>query len=286
MLVGICRETYPGEARVALVPSQIAELAKREVRVAIEAGAGVAAGYPDEEYAAKGAKIIAERGELFAAAEVLLQVRTLGTNPQAGEADLGRYRQGQTVIGMMDPLAEAKLAEKLAGTGVTALALELMPRTMRAQSMDVLSSVATIAGYKAVLLAAGELGKMFPMMMTAAGSITPARVFVLGVGVAGLQAIATAKRLGAVVEAYDIRPEVKDQIKSVGGKFVELDLETEQAGDGGGYAKARTVFVVKRSLSAGFAGIPNPLFAADNTMMLFGDDKKMIVDVAGALKEL
>ncbi len=240
MIIGVPKESFHGERRVALVPLALATLAKRNVEVVVEAGAGTEAGYPDGDYTKHGAKLATSRGQLFGAADVIVQVRGFGANPEAGGADLEHHHEGQIVIAMLDPLGSPEHVRTLARTGVTAFALELMPRITRAQSMDVLSSMATIAGYKAVLLAANELPKMFPMMMTAAGTITPARVLVLGAGVAGLQAIATAKRLGAVVEAYDIRPEVKDQVKSVGGKFVELDLETNEVGDTGGYAKAQT----------------------------------------------
>ena len=177
-------------------------------------------------------------GRRHSAADVLLQVRCLGANPQAGHFDLEMLREGQIVIGMCDPLGMPEEARMLASRGVTLFALELIPRITRAQSMDVLSSMATISGYKAVLLAANTLPKLFPMLTTAAGTITPAKVFIVGVGVAGLQAIATARRLGAVVSAYDVRPAVKEQVQSLGAKFVEMPLETNQAEGQGGYAKA------------------------------------------------
>ncbi|MBD3234541.1 MAG: NAD(P)(+) transhydrogenase (Re/Si-specific) subunit alpha, partial [candidate division Zixibacteria bacterium] len=178
--------------------------------------------------------------ELFENADAVLFVRGYGANPDAGKADLELMKPGQVIIGMMEPLSEPKLVKELSERGVNAFSMELMPRITRAQSMDVLSSMASIAGYKAVLLAADALPKMFPMMMTAAGTITPAKVFIIGAGVAGLQAIATAKRLGAAVKAYDIRPAVKEQVKSLGGDFIELDLETDTAEDKGGYAKEMT----------------------------------------------
>jgi len=237
MIVAVPRESHPGERRVALTPASVASLAKAGMEVLVESGAGQAAGYPDEQYTAKGAKIVASRAEAFAA-DILLQVRAAGANPEAGQADLAAYRQGQVVIGLCDPLGSPRLAEKIAQRGVSLFALELLPRITRAQSMDVLSSQATVAGYKAVLLAAETLPKMFPMLMTAAGTISPAKVFVVGVGVAGLQAIATAKRLGALVSAYDVRPAVKEQVLSVGAKFVEMELETGKAEDKGGYAQA------------------------------------------------
>jgi NAD(P) transhydrogenase subunit alpha len=238
VIVGVPKETFPGERRVALVPPALPALAKAGATVHIESGAGEAAGWSDATYTEKGARTAA-RDDLFRAADVIVQVRAHGANAEAGAADLPRLRKGQTVIGMCDPLGAAQAARDLAATGVTSFALELLPRITRAQSMDVLSSMATVAGYKAVLLAAAHQTRMFPMLMTAAGTITPARVFVIGAGVAGLQAIATARKLGAVVEAYDVRPAVKEQIHSLGAKFVELPLETTSAEGAGGYAKAQ-----------------------------------------------
>jgi NAD(P) transhydrogenase subunit alpha len=212
-------------------------LQKAGISVVIERSAGLSAGFPDDLYAARGAKI-AGRAEVFASADVVVQVRTLGANPVEGRSDLALLRPGQILIGMSEPLTSFGESSCLAQAGVTLLALELIPRITRAQSMDVLSSMATIAGYEAVLLAATALPKIFPMLMTAAGTVTPAKVFVLGVGVAGLQAIATARRLGAVVSAYDVRPAVKEQVESVGAKFVTLDVQAAGAEDKGGYAKA------------------------------------------------
>lgn len=239
MLVGVLKESFPGERRVALVPADLPRLQKRGISVVLEQGAGAAAGYPDAEYAAKGARFT-DRSGVFGEAELIAQVRSFGANPEAGRADLAALTQRHAVVGFMDPLGSPALAGQLGQSGVTAFAMELVPRITRAQSMDALSSMANLAGYQAVLLAAVELPKMLPMMMTAAGTVAPAHFFVLGAGVAGLQAIATARRLGAVVSAYDIRPEVKDQVQSVGGTFVQLELETTQAGDAGGYAKAQS----------------------------------------------
>ncbi len=235
MKVAVTKETFPGERRVALVPASIPQLQKAGIEAFVESGAGAAAGFSDDSYRERGA-MIAGRDELFAA-DAMLQVRCLGANLVKGEDDLSHYRQHQIVIGMCDPLGEPQAAGRLAATGVTLFALEMIPRITRAQSMDVLSSMATIAGYRAVLLAAGELPKMFPMLMTAAGTLTPARIFVIGAGVAGLQAIATARRLGGVVQAYDVRPACREQVESVGGKFVELELDAQQSEDKGGYAK-------------------------------------------------
>jgi NAD(P) transhydrogenase subunit alpha len=237
MIIAVTKETCPGEKRVALVPASIAALKKLGGEVRIESGAGTAAGFTDDAYQASGATIVSDRRQLLEGADVLLQVRTLGANQTAGQADLDLLHDGLVVIGTADPLGNPQAAKELADRGVTLFAMELIPRITRAQSMDVLSSMATIAGYKAVLLAADRLPKMFPMMMTAAGTLAPAKVFVIGAGVAGLQAIASAKRLGAVVQGYDVRPAVKEQVESLGAKFVEMPLATGDAEGAGGYAK-------------------------------------------------
>ena len=251
MIVAVPKETFPGERRVALIPAALAPLQKAGLEVLLESGAGVSAGFPDEQYVEKGAKIVASRKEVFAA-DVVLQVRTLGANPQAGQADIELMRPGQVVIGHCDPLGNAEAARELAQKNVTLLAMEMIPRITRAQSMDVLSSMATIAGYRAVLLGALELPKLFPMMMTAAGTLKAAKVFIIGAGVAGLQAIATARRLGGIVRAYDVRPAVKEQVESLGGKFVEMELEAGASEDKGGYAKAmgEEFYVKQRALMA------------------------------------
>jgi NAD(P) transhydrogenase subunit alpha len=236
MKAAVVQETFPGERRVALIPASVPTLIKAGFDVLIQSDAGKNAGFSNRQYQEKGAKIVASRDENFAA-EVILQVRAAGENPVAGKEDLNHYRPGQVVIGMADPLGNPRAAAEIAARSVSLFALELLPRITRAQNMDVLSSQATVAGYRAVLLAAGLLPKMFPMLMTAAGTITPAKVFVIGAGVAGLQAIATARRLGAVVSAYDVRPAVKEQIKSLGGKFIEMELDTSQAEEKGGYAQ-------------------------------------------------
>jgi NAD(P) transhydrogenase subunit alpha len=235
MKVAVVKETFPGERRVALVPTDTAKLVKSGLGVVVEPGAGAAAGFSDVAYTEKGAVIAASREEAFSA-EIVLQVRSLGANLQSGRDDLPRLRNGHFVIGMCDPLGEPQAVAEMAKTGATLFALELIPRTTRAQVMDVLSSMTTLAGYRAVLLAAVELPKIFPLMMTAAGTLTAARVFVIGVGVAGLSAIATAKRLGAVVRAYDVRPASREQVESLGARFVELPLEAKQAETAGGYA--------------------------------------------------
>jgi NAD(P) transhydrogenase subunit alpha len=237
MIVAVPRETYPGERRVALVPASVAQLVKSGLRVRVESKAGLEAGYNGDAYADVGAEVVPDRDELFRSADIILQVRGLGANPHAGAGDLEFMREGQVVIAPSDPLGNPHAVQQLAERGVTLFAMELIPRITRAQSMDVLSSMATIAGYKAVLLAADRLPKMFPLMMTAAGTLTPAKVFVVGAGVAGLQAIATSKRLGAVVHGYDVRPAVKEQVESLGATFVEVPLETGGAEGAGGYAK-------------------------------------------------
>ncbi|MFO0790922.1 MAG: Re/Si-specific NAD(P)(+) transhydrogenase subunit alpha [Pirellulales bacterium] len=237
MIISVPKETYPGEHRVALVPDSVRPLVKSGSKVQIEAGAGLAAGFTDEAYRDAGAEIVGDRRQLFQSADMVLQVRGLGANPQAGAADLDLMREGLVILAPSDPLGNPAAVKQLAERGVTLFAMELIPRITRAQSMDVLSSMATIAGYKAVLLAASNLPKMFPLMMTAAGTLTPAKVFVIGAGVAGLQAIASSKRLGAVVQGYDVRPAVKEQVESLGAKFVEVPLETTGAETAGGYAK-------------------------------------------------
>jgi len=236
-ILGTPRETFPGERRVAVAPRHCEVLRKAGIEVLIERNAGTASGYLDEAYTARGAQIV-DRQTVFAQSTLIAQVRTLGANPITGRDDLALLRPGQALVGFGEPLTAGKEAGDLAATGVSLFAMELMPRITRAQSMDALSSMATIAGYQAVLLAAIELPKMFPMMMTAAGTVAPAKVFVLGAGVAGLQAIATARRLGAVVSAYDVRPVVKEQVESVGGKFIILDVDSKTSEDKGGYAKA------------------------------------------------
>jgi len=239
MIVGVPKETYPGERRVALTPAVVPLLAKAGLEVVLEAGAGERAGYPDAQYQEKGAKILSERGAVFAQSDIVAQVLCHGANDKTGADDLSLMRRGQVLIGFLRPLGSPDSVQQVAKTGVSAYAVELMPRITRAQSMDALSSMASIAGYKAVVVVADELPRIFPMMTTAAGTITPSRILVIGAGVAGLQAIATAKRLGAVVSAYDVRPAVKEQIQSLGGRFVELPLETANAQDAGGYAKAQ-----------------------------------------------
>jgi NAD(P) transhydrogenase subunit alpha len=239
MIIGVPKETFPGERRVALVPAVIPTLAKAKCEVLVESGAGDAAFYADAAYVEKGARIAASRAEVFTAADAVFQVLGHGANDKTGRADLPLLRRDQVLIAFLRPLGSPESVQEIAATGATAFAVELMPRITRAQNMDALSSMSTVAGFKAVLLAASTLPRMFPMLTTAAGTIPPARVLVVGAGVAGLQAIATARRLGAVVSGYDIRPAVKEQVQSLGAKFVELPLETAGAEDAAGYARAQ-----------------------------------------------
>ena len=231
MKTGVPRESFPGENRVAITPAAVTALKKSGLDVLVERDAGTAAGFTTATYEQAGATI-APRADVFSSADILLQVRVV-------PPETARLRRGQVVIGFADPLGSPEAIRALADAGVTAFSMELMPRITRAQSMDALSSMGTIAGYKGVLMAANQLPRLFPMLMTAAGTLTAARVFIVGAGVAGLQAIATARRLGARVEAYDVRPAVKEQVHSMGARFVEMALETTDAEDKGGYAKAQ-----------------------------------------------
>jgi NAD(P) transhydrogenase subunit alpha len=239
MIVGVPRETYPGERRAALVPAVIPSLLKADFKVVVEAGAGAEAGYPDADYSARGAQVLQGRGDVFHAADIVVQVLSYGSNDKTGQEDLALLRPGQVLIGFLRPMGSIETIRDIANKGVTSFSVELMPRTTRAQGMDALSSMATICGYKAVILAADTLPRLFPMLTTAAGTITPARVLVIGAGVAGLQAIATARRLGAVASAYDLRPAAKEQVQSLGGRFVELPVEAKDAEDARGYARAQ-----------------------------------------------
>ena len=239
MIIGVPKETFPGEKRVALIPAIIPSLQKGGMEVHLESGAGVESGYSDAAYTEKGGTVVASRRELFERARIVVQVRTLGANPEHGKADLPMMQRDQVIVGIAEALSNPQAIGELQMQHVRAFAMELMPRITRAQSMDVLSSMGTVSGYKAVLMAANALPKMLPMLMTAAGTVTPAKVFIIGAGVAGLQAISMARRLGAAVEAYDVRPAVKEQVLSLGAKFVDLPLDVGDAQDKGGYAKAQ-----------------------------------------------
>ncbi|HEY9036688.1 MAG TPA: Re/Si-specific NAD(P)(+) transhydrogenase subunit alpha [Pseudomonadales bacterium] len=249
MIIGVPKELCPGETRVALVPANVAALVKQGREVLMEAGAGDAAGYPDALYVEAGARLVS-RAEVFAGANIIAQVQTAGQNRVNGDADVASLKAGQLLIGMMDPLGNPAFAQQVAKTGASGMAMELIPRISRAQSMDVLSSMAMIAGYKAVLIAASTSPRMFPMNMTAAGTLSPARVFIMGAGVAGLQACATARRLGAVVEAYDVRAAAREQILSVGAKPIELQIATESAEGKGGYAAEQSDEFIRKQREA------------------------------------
>lgn len=250
MQVGVVRETFPGERRVALVPADVKRLVGRGWQVRVESGAGQAAGFPDRAYAEAGA-VLGSRSDA-SACKVLVRVRCLGANGPSAADDAAHLRPGQLWIGLCDPLGAPQWLAAAASSGGSVLSLELIPRTTRAQTMDVLSSMTMLAGYRAVLLAAVELPRIFPLLMTAAGTLTPARVLVLGAGVAGLSAIATAKRLGAVVRGYDVRPACKEQVESLGARFVELPLSAQQAETASGYAAAQdeTFYQRQRELLA------------------------------------
>jgi len=250
VIVGVPKESYPGERRVALVPAVIPNLTKAGFEVVVQAGAGVEAGYLDAAFVEKGAKILSDRAAIFSAADIVVQVLCYGSNDKNGKDDVPLYKQGQALIGFLRPFGTAEVIQQIAQSGVSAFSVELMPRITRAQSMDALSSMATVAGYKAVLLAAETSPRIFPMMTTAAGTITPARVFIIGAGVAGLQAISTARRLGAVASAYDMRPASKEQVQSLGGRFVELPIEAQNAQDARGYGTAQdeTFYARQREL--------------------------------------
>ena len=294
MIIGIPRETFAGEDRVALVPDAVSGLVALNSEIIVEPGAGTAAGFADTDYTERGAQIVADRDEVYARADVVLQVRTFGANPEAGRADLALTRAGQVIIGASDPLTAGPQLRELATTGATLFAMELIPRITRAQSMDILSSMATIAGYKAVLIAADALPRMFPLLMTAAGTLTPARVLIIGAGVAGLQAIATARRLGAVVQAYDVRPAVKEQIESLGAEFIELEIDAGDSEDAGGYAKAQDEAFYRRQreelakvagqndvvvTTAAIPGQPSPLLITADAVRAM-DRGSVIVDLA------
>lgn len=246
MIIGVPKETFPGERRVALAPHVLASLTKAGHEVLLEPGAGISAGFLDGEFQEKGARIAGSRAEVFSTADLISQVRGLGYNREAGRSDLALMREKQIIVALLDPLSAPDSVRDLSQKKVTAFSMELIPRISRAQSMDVLSSQAAIAGYKAMIIAAGTLPKIFPMMMTAAGTITAARVFVIGAAVAGLQAIATARRLGAVVHAYDVRAAAKEAVASLGAKFVEIPMPEGEAEDKGGYAKAQSEEFLRR----------------------------------------
>lgn len=250
MRIGVPKETFPGEKRVALVPAHLPQLKKAGFDVVVQAGAGLPAGFLDEEYRGKGATVVDSRDDVFRDAQVIAQVRSAGANPEAGVDDVARLREGQTIVAFCEPYGDAEVLRSHVSKGVRIFSMELMPRTTRAQSMDALSSAASLAGYRAVLEGAMNLRKIFPMMMTAAGTLSPAKVFVVGAGVAGLQAVATAKRLGAVVSAYDVRSVVREQIESLGGRFIELAAGAPDAEGQGGYAREQSAEEIRQQQEA------------------------------------
>lgn len=294
MVVGIVKETASGEFRVAMIPDVAATLMGKGIEFVLESGAGTEAGFPDDVYAERGIEVLASRAEVFQKADVILQVRTPGANGDAGQADVDLMRDGQVVIGSSDSLTAHDMNLAVARTGAQLFAMELIPRITRAQSMDILSSMATVAGYKAVLLAANTLPRMFPLMMTASGTVRPARVLVIGAGVAGLQAIASSRRLGAVVQAYDVRPAVREQVESLGADFVDLDLDTQDSEDAGGYARAQTEDFYERQRealgkvvaennvvisTAAIPGKPSPLLIIEDAVKAMAPGS-VIVDLA------
>jgi NAD(P) transhydrogenase subunit alpha len=246
MLIGVPREIAHGERRVALVPEVVSQLTRAGHRVVVERDAGLRAGFTDEAYRAAGCDLADSAAEIYSTAQMILKVQRPGREEASGQAELDRFKEGSVLIGLLQPSGDPALFQQLAESNIIACSMELVPRTSRAQMMDALSSQSTVAGYKAVLIAANALQKFFPMLMTAAGTVRPARVLVIGAGVAGLQAIATARRIGAVVEAFDTRPVVKEQVQSLGATFVEIDVHAEDAQDAGGYARELSKEHIKR----------------------------------------
>jgi H+-translocating NAD(P) transhydrogenase subunit alpha len=278
MLIGIPREIASGERRVALVPEVVSQLTRAGHRVAVERGAGIRAGFTDEAYRAAGCDLADSAEEIYSTAQMILKVQRPG-RAEVGEAELDQMMEGSILIGLLQPSGDPALFQQLAERQITACSMELVPRTTRAQMMDALSSQSTVAGYKAVLLAANALQKFFPMLMTAAGTVRPARVLVIGAGVAGLQAIATARRIGAVVEAFDTRPVVKEQVQSLGATFVELDLHGEDAQDAGGYARELSKDHIRREKEL----IHKRALKADviiTTALIPGKPAPMLIDAA------
>jgi proton-translocating NAD(P)+ transhydrogenase subunit alpha len=278
MLIGVPREIASGERRVALVPEVVSQLTRAGHRVVVERGAGIRAGFTDEAYRAAGCDLADSAEEIYSTAQMILKVQRPG-RAEVGEAELDQMVEGSILIGLLQPSGDPALFQQLAERQITACSMELVPRTTRAQMMDALSSQSTVAGYKAVLLAANALQKFFPMLMTAAGTVRPARVLVIGAGVAGLQAIATARRIGAVVEAFDTRPVVKEQVQSLGATFVELDLHGEDAQDAGGYARELSKDHIRREKEL----IHKRALKADviiTTALIPGKPAPMLIDAA------
>ncbi|HJQ52592.1 MAG TPA: Re/Si-specific NAD(P)(+) transhydrogenase subunit alpha [Gemmatimonadaceae bacterium] len=295
MLIGVPREIAAGERRVALVPEVVSQLTRAGHRVMIERAAGLRAGFPDDAYRTAGCDLVDGPHEIYASAQMILKVQRPAREESSGQAELDMMKSGTVLIGLLQPSGDPALFQQLAERGIIACSMELVPRTTRAQMMDALSSQSTVAGYKAVLLAANALQKFFPMLMTAAGTVRPARVLVIGAGVAGLQAIATARRIGAVVEAFDTRPVVKEQVQSLGATFVELDVHLEDAQDAGGYARELSERHIKREkelihnratqadviiTTALIPGRPAPMLVSEETVQAMRPGS-VIVDLAG-----
>jgi NAD(P) transhydrogenase subunit alpha len=279
MLIGVPREIASGERRVALVPEVINQLTRAGHRVVIERGAGQRAGFTDEAYRGAGCDLADGAQEIYGSAQMILKVQRPARDEGSGEAELDMLRPGTVLVGLLQPSGDPALFRQLAEREIIACSMELVPRTTRAQMMDALSSQSTVAGYKAVLIAANALQKFFPMLMTAAGTVRPAKVLVIGAGVAGLQAIATARRIGAVVEAFDTRPVVKEQVQSLGATFVELDVHAEDAQDAGGYARELSKDHIKREREL----IHNRALQADviiTTALVPGRRAPLLIDAA------
>ncbi len=272
MKIGIPKETVAGETRVALIPPLVSALTKKGHEVLVEAGAGAGASFPDQEYTAAGAQVIVDTKALYTAADIIFKVQP--PRAETGEAEL--IGKGKTFIGYMAPFYNAEMVHSFANRNITAFSMEFIPRITRAQSMDSLSSQATIAGYKAVLVAAEKLGKIFPLLMTAAGTITPATVLILGAGVAGLQAIATAKRLGARVQAFDPRPAVREQVESLGASFVEMELPKEDVETSGGYARQQSDLFLQQEQAAIASRLPK-VDAVITTAQIFGKTAPILI---------
>jgi proton-translocating NAD(P)+ transhydrogenase subunit alpha len=295
MLIGVPREVASGERRVALVPEVVSQLTRAGHRVMIERDAGLRAGFTDEAYSAAGCDLVDRPQDIYASAQMILKVQRPARDETSGQPELDMLKSGTVLVGLLQPSGDPALFQQLAERGIIACSMELVPRTTRAQMMDALSSQSTVAGYKAVLIAANALQKFFPMLMTAAGTVRPARVLVIGAGVAGLQAIATARRIGAVVEAFDTRPVVKEQVQSLGATFVELDVHLEDAQDAGGYARELSDRHIKREqelihnratqadviiTTALVPGRPAPMLVSAETVRAMRPGS-VIVDLAG-----
>ena len=275
MKIGIPKEIAPNETRVAVFPALVSQYKKDKHEVIVEAGAGIASSFSDEAYRAAGAEIAASAADVYAAADIIFKVQPPRNHEKLGKLEAELVREGACYIGFISPFTNTEAVKAFVQRKVTSYSMEMVPRITRAQSMDALSSMANIAGYKAVLMAANHMGKMFPMMMTAAGTIPPATVLILGAGVAGLQAIATAKRLGAKVEAFDPRPAVKEQVKSLGATFIEMEMP-EDAETKGGYAKELSPEFIKKEMEAIGARLPK-VDVVISTAQVFGKKAPLLV---------